>query len=59
MASRSGSAAALASAGVPVWIDSPSGIAHNKFMIVDDDLVIGGSFNYTAAARARNAENVT
>jgi phospholipase D len=42
-----------------VWIDHPRGIEHNKIMIIDDDLVVGGSFNYSAAAQARNAENMT
>ena len=56
---RPGSAVALAAAGVPVRIDHPTGIAHNKFIEIDDDLVIGGSFNDTAAAQTRNAENMT
>jgi len=54
-----GSAVSLSAAGVPVWIDHRSGIAHNKFIVIDVDLVIGGSFNYTAAAQTRNAENMT
>ena len=53
------SAVALAAAAVPVWIDHPTGIAHNKFIEIDDDLVIGGSFNDAAAAQIRNAENMT
>ncbi len=50
---------AMVRAGVPVWIDSPPGIAHNKLIIIDGELVIGGSYNYTAGAERRNAENVT
>lgn len=49
----------LLSAGIPVWIDDTPAIAHNKVIIVDGHLVIGGSFNYTASAQKRNAENVT
>lgn len=32
-------------------------IMHNKFMVVDGDTVQTGSFNYTASANSRNAEN--
>lgn len=49
----------LMAAGVPVWIDPIHGIAHNKVMVIDRHLVIGGSYNYTEAAERRNAENVT
>jgi phosphatidylserine/phosphatidylglycerophosphate/cardiolipin synthase-like enzyme len=28
-------------------------------MIIDGELVIGGSYNYTGSAETRNAENVT
>jgi len=49
----------LEAAGVPVWIDFEPVIAHNKIIVIDDHLVIGGSYNYTAAAQKRNAENVT
>ncbi len=49
----------LEAAGIPVWIDFERAIAHNKVMIVDERLVIGGSYNYTMAAQKRNAENVT
>lgn len=51
-------AVALARVGVPVWIDRHAAIAHNKVIIIDDHLVIGGSANYTRAAESRNAENV-
>ncbi|MDH6233269.1 phosphatidylserine/phosphatidylglycerophosphate/cardiolipin synthase-like enzyme [Mesorhizobium soli] len=43
---------------VPVWIDYRPAIAHNK-VIIDGHLTIGGSYNYTANAAKRNAENVT
>ncbi|MBI5448374.1 MAG: phospholipase D family protein [Gammaproteobacteria bacterium] len=43
---------------IPVWIDEKPGIAHNKVMIIDQTKTITGSFNFTRAAQARNAENV-
>lgn len=49
----------MAEAGVPTWIDASVAIAHSKVIIVDGHLVIGGSYNYTASAERRNAENVT
>ncbi len=49
----------LDAAGIPVWIDFEPAIAHNKIMVIDEHLTIGGSYNYTAAAQKRNAENVT
>lgn len=44
--------------GVPIWIDNKVAIAHNKVMIIDDVNLITGSFNFTASAQLRNAENV-
>jgi phosphatidylserine/phosphatidylglycerophosphate/cardiolipin synthase-like enzyme len=49
----------LANGGVSVRIDDKVAIAHNKIVIIDNALVIGGSYNYTRSAEARNAENVT
>ncbi|MFJ6323318.1 phospholipase D family protein [Rhizobium sp. NPDC092014] len=49
----------LDAAGIPVWIDFEPAIAHNKIMVIDERLTIGGSYNYTASAQKRNAENVT
>jgi phosphatidylserine/phosphatidylglycerophosphate/cardiolipin synthase-like enzyme len=31
---------------------------HDKFIVVDGEMVETGSFNFTASAEARNAENV-
>ena len=39
-------------------IDSTPTIAHNKVMIIDQQIVITGSFNFTLAADKDNAENV-
>lgn len=47
-----------AHAGIPTWIDGNHAIAHNKVMILDEETVITGSFNFTRAAEERNAENV-
>ncbi len=44
--------------GIPVWVDQVPGIAHNKVMILDEDYVLTGSFNWTDAAQKRNAENL-
>ncbi len=44
--------------GIPVSIDVVPGIAHNKVMIIDDNYVLTGSFNWSNAAETRNAENL-
>jgi phosphatidylserine/phosphatidylglycerophosphate/cardiolipin synthase-like enzyme len=45
-------------AGIPVKIDAAHAIAHNKIMIIDSEIVITGSFNFTKAAEEQNAENL-
>jgi phosphatidylserine/phosphatidylglycerophosphate/cardiolipin synthase-like enzyme len=57
--SRPAGARFTADAGIPTWIDNKVAIAHNKVIIIDGHLVIGGSYNYTSAAEHKNAENVT
>lgn len=47
----------LTNAGIPVHIDRDFQIAHSKIMIIDRTDVITGSFNFTKAAEANNAEN--
>ncbi|EQA6227940.1 phospholipase D family protein [Enterobacter ludwigii] len=47
----------LANQGVPVRLNNQYAIMHNKFMVIDGDTVQTGSFNYTASAVSRNAEN--
>lgn len=47
----------LANQSVPVRLNARYAIMHNKFMVVDGDTVQTGSFNYTASANSRNAEN--
>lgn len=43
---------------LPLRFDSLSGIAHNKVMIIDESTVLSGSYNFSRAAYARNAENL-
>jgi len=40
------------------YIDHKKAIAHNKVIIIDNQSVITGSYNFTSAAEQRNAENV-
>ncbi len=47
----------LRSAGIPILVDSRHQIAHNKTMIIDQQVVLTGSFNFTVAAETSNAEN--
>lgn len=48
----------LANSRIPTRIDSAHAIAHNKVMILDEETVITGSFNFTKAAEEKNAENL-
>jgi phosphatidylserine/phosphatidylglycerophosphate/cardiolipin synthase-like enzyme len=48
----------LVSKGVPVMVDTVSGLMHNKVMVIDGETVLTGSFNYTAGAERWNAENL-
>ena len=48
----------LANQGVPVRLNSRYAILHDKFMVFDGRHVQTGSFNYSAAAQGKNAENV-
>ncbi len=43
---------------LPSLIDAAHTIAHNKIMVIDDQTVIAGSFNFTKAAEKHNAENL-
>ena len=44
--------------GIPTNIDAVHGIAPNKIMIIDQEVVIMGSFNFTRAAEESNAQNL-
>lgn len=48
----------LVNHGIVPLIDDRPAIAHNKVMVIDGRAVVTGSFNFTAAAQHRNAENV-
>jgi phosphatidylserine/phosphatidylglycerophosphate/cardiolipin synthase-like enzyme len=52
----------LAAAGIPVRLEVRYAAAHNKIMLIDPEAptgaVVTGSYNFTWAAQARNAENL-
>lgn len=58
MSAKYSSADFLTHAGIPTFIDSAHAIAHNKIMIIDREIVLTGSFNFTTAAEENNAENL-
>ena len=43
---------------IPLRLEGGHAIAHNKVIVVDGELVITGSFNFTNSAQTRNAENL-
>ena len=55
---RYSSARFFTNQGIPTFIDDRHAIAHNKVMIIDREIVITGSFNFTKAAEENNAENL-
>jgi phosphatidylserine/phosphatidylglycerophosphate/cardiolipin synthase-like enzyme len=48
----------LGASGIPVLVDRPPGLMHDKVMIIDGEIVVTGSFNYTYSAEHRNVENL-
>ena len=48
----------IAHGGISVVIDEKPAIAHSKVMIIDQQIVITGSFNFTSAAESKNVENL-
>jgi len=44
--------------GLNPEIDYKPAIAHNKIMVIDNETVITGSFNFTKAAEEKNTENL-
>ena len=52
------SATFLKNSRIHTLIDDKHAIAHNKIMVIDREIVITGSFNFTKAAKEKNAENV-
>ena len=48
----------LRARGIPVFLDGPKKTLHHKFMVVDTQLVLTGSYNFTTSAERRNDENL-
>jgi phosphatidylserine/phosphatidylglycerophosphate/cardiolipin synthase-like enzyme len=44
--------------GILVKLENGVGLMHNKFCIIDNALVITGSYNWTVSADTRNDENI-
>lgn len=44
--------------GVVVLVDTPKGLMHDKIIIIDNETVVTGSYNFSASAAHRNVENV-
>jgi phosphatidylserine/phosphatidylglycerophosphate/cardiolipin synthase-like enzyme len=55
---QNGQADFLVHADIRTLVDGEHAISHNKIMVVDSVTVITGSFNFTTAAEANNAENL-
>jgi len=51
-------AESLVDNGIPVRHETGTGLMHNKFAVVDDSIVLTGSFNWTRAAESANDENL-
>ena len=49
---------ALAANSINVKLDSSKKLMHHKFFVIDDSVVVTGSFNPTENANIRNAENL-
>lgn len=47
-----------ANLGVPVLIDSAHLVSHNSFLVIDESVIVTGSFDFTTAAETSNAENL-
>jgi phosphatidylserine/phosphatidylglycerophosphate/cardiolipin synthase-like enzyme len=47
----------LKQAGIDVWLDGNSGLMHHKVFIIDEKVVILGSYNFSASAEKTNDEN--
>lgn len=48
----------LVHSGIKTYNDASHAIAHNKVMIIDNQFIVTGSFNFSIAAEEANAENV-
>jgi phosphatidylserine/phosphatidylglycerophosphate/cardiolipin synthase-like enzyme len=48
----------LIDAGIDVLTRHQRGVQHNKYMIIDEQIVMTGSYNYSPSADERNSENL-
>jgi phosphatidylserine/phosphatidylglycerophosphate/cardiolipin synthase-like enzyme len=48
----------LKAAGVDVRMDTGSGLMHDKVAIIDNQIIITGSFNWSQAGNQENNENL-
>ncbi len=48
----------LATAGIPVRIDSNPNLMHHKFAVLDEEILVNGSMNWTGNGVSENNENV-
>ena len=55
---KNGLANLLAKSGIPVFVDCSVRIQHMKSVVIDDQVVITGSYNFSLAAEHDNAEDL-
>ncbi len=48
----------LIKAGIPLRVRHKRGFQHSKYLIIDQSIIVTGSFNFTTSADERNAENI-
>ncbi len=48
----------MAKAGIPVITDDSPGAMHHKVIVIDEETVITGSYNFSKNAETRNSENL-
>ncbi len=48
----------IKNSGIPIKINSHSGLLHDKFTVVDGSIIATGSFNYSQSANSVNDENL-
>jgi len=48
----------LIKAGIPLRVRHKRGFQHSKYLIIDQSIVVTGSFNFTTSADERNSENI-
>ncbi len=48
----------LKAAGLPVFLDANPYAMHHKVFIIDEEIVVFGSYNFTRSAETRNDENM-